>query len=59
MVKSRNTLVGLSLMFLILAVAFSLTIWPGVSLAAKIGFFVLGVGSGVALGGWLATRPKR
>ena len=39
-----------ALMFLVLAIAFSLTIWSDVSVAAKIGFFALGVGCGVSIG---------
>ena len=54
--KSNNILIGLSILFFVLAVAFSLAFWADVSLAAKIAFFVLGVGSGVTAGQWLARR---
>ena len=57
-VKSKNNLVGMSLMFLVLAVSTSLAIWGDVSLAAKIGMFAFGFGSGVTLGGVLAMRSK-
>jgi len=48
--KSKNTLIVLSLLFLALAVALSITIWPNVSLAAKIAFFAFGYGAGVTTG---------
>ena len=54
--KSKNVLIGLSILFFVLAVAFSLLFWADVSLVAKIGFFVLGFGSGVTAGQWFATR---
>lgn len=57
--KSPNTLIGLSIMFFLIAIALSLTIWNDVSLAAKIGFFVFGFGSGVTAGSWLAKRSAR
>jgi len=54
--KSNNYLIGLSIMFFVLAAAFSLVFWADVSLAAKIVFFVLGFGSGVTVGQWFARR---
>ena len=54
--KSNNILIGLSILFFVLAVAFSLVFWADVSLAAKIAFFVLGFGSGVTAGQWFARR---
>jgi hypothetical protein len=54
--SSNNTLLGLSIMFFMLAVVFSVTIWPETSLAAKIAFFALGLGSGALLGQYLARR---
>jgi len=44
-----------ALLFFIFAIVFSLTIWPDVSLAAKIGFFATGVGCGLGIG-WSAKR---
>ncbi len=41
--KSNNYLIGLSILFFVLAVAFSLVFWGEVALVAKIGFFVLGL----------------
>ena len=54
--KSNNVLIGLSILFFVLAVAFALVFWADVSLVAKIGFFVLGFGSGVTAGQWFARR---
>ena len=54
--KSNNILMGLSILFFVLAAAFSLVFWADVSLVAKIGFFVLGFGSGVTAGQWFAMR---
>jgi hypothetical protein len=54
--KSSSYLIGLSILIFVLAVAFSLVFWPSVSLAAKIAFFILGFGSGVAAGQWFARR---
>ena len=54
--KSNNTLIGLSILFFVLAAAFSLEFWADVSLAAKIALFVLGFGSGVTAGQWFARQ---
>ena len=54
--KSNNILIGLSILFFVLAAALSLVFGADVSLAAKIGFFVLGFGSGVTAGQWFARR---
>jgi hypothetical protein len=56
--KPNNMLIALSILFLVLAVALSLVSWANVSLAAKIGFFVLGFGSGVTAGQWFARRSS-
>jgi hypothetical protein len=57
--KSGNTFLALSIIFLIVAVALSLAIWSEVSLPAKITFFALGFGSGIAAGQWIAKRSKQ
>jgi hypothetical protein len=57
--KSPKVLIGLSIMFFVIAVALSMVIWNDVSLAAKMGLFVLGFGSGVAACRWLAARSAR
>jgi len=54
--KSNNVLIGLSILFVVLAVAFALVFWADVSLGVKIGFFVLGFGSGATAGQWFARR---
>ena len=54
--KSANTSIGLSVIFFVIAVALSLTIWNNVSLAAKIGFFAFGFASGILAGQWLMKR---
>jgi hypothetical protein len=54
--KSNNVLLGVSILFLVLAAALSLVIWADVAFAAKIGLFVLGLGSGVTAGQWFARR---
>ena len=54
--KSSNSLIGLSIMFFVFAVAFSIIFWEEVSWGAKIAFFILGFGSGVTAGQWLAKR---
>jgi dolichol kinase len=53
--KSKNYL-GASILFFVFALVFSLLFWEDVSMAAKIGLFVLGFGSGVAAGQWFARR---
>jgi len=57
--KSNNTLVGMSLMFLVLAVATSVVIWGDVSSAAKIGMFAFGFGSGVTVGALVVSRRNQ
>jgi hypothetical protein len=54
--KSNNILIGLSILFFLLAAVFALVFWADVSLVAKIGLFVLGFGSGVTAGQWFARR---
>ncbi|UCF27110.1 MAG: hypothetical protein JSW42_10740 [Chloroflexota bacterium] len=56
--KSSNSLIGVSILFFVFAAAFSVLFWGDVSWAAKIGLFVLGFGSGVTAGQWLARRSS-
>jgi|APMed6443717190_1056831.scaffolds.fasta_scaffold1362718_1 hypothetical protein len=58
MTSGKNFL-GSAFIFFLLAVVFSVTIWPEASLAAKIAFFTLGLGSGVMLGQYLARRKAQ
>ncbi len=53
---SVNNFLGLSIMFFILAVTFSIVLWPEASLAAKLAFFAVGFGSGIMAGQYLARR---
>ena len=53
---SANSFLGLSIMFFILAVMFSIVLWPEASLAAKLAFFAVGFASGIMAGQYLARR---
>ena len=57
--KSNRAFLVLSIVFLMLAAALSVTIWSHVSLAAKIAFFAFGFASGIATGRWIAMRSKQ
>ena len=54
--KSNNHLIILSIMFFVFAGGFSVVFWGDISLAAKIGLFASGFGSGVTAGQWFARR---
>lgn len=54
--KSNNALIGLSILFFVFAVVFSVLFWADVTLMAKIGLFVLGFGSGVTAGQGFVRR---
>lgn len=56
--KSNNAMVGIALLFLILATTASVAIWGDVSSPVKIGMFAFGFGSGVAVGTLIARRAK-
>ncbi len=56
--KSNNVFLGLSIMFLVIAIAFSLVIWKDTSLSSKIAFFACGFGSGILAGRWVAGLKK-
>ena len=56
--KSKNALLAISVLFLVMAGAFSVVLWEDVSLAAKVSFFGSGFGSGVAASQWIAKRSK-
>jgi hypothetical protein len=45
----RRRPVSTAILFLVFAIVFSIIFWPEVSLAAKIAFFVTGVGCGVGI----------
>jgi hypothetical protein len=54
--KSSRRLIGVAFMFLALAIALSVVIWQGTSLAAIVGLFALGFGCGMATGVWFGGR---
>jgi hypothetical protein len=54
--KSNNQLIILSIVFFVFAAGFSVVFWVDVSLAAKIGLFALGFGSGATAGQWFSRR---
>lgn len=56
--KSNNVLIGLALLFLVLAASISVISWADVSSAVKIGMFAFGFGSGVTTGVLIARRQK-
>jgi hypothetical protein len=56
--KSNNAVVGIALLFLILAVTASAAVWGDVSSPVKIGMFAFGFGAGIAAGTLIARRSK-
>jgi len=48
--KSNNSLIGTALLFLIMAVSSSVTLWGNVSSPVKIGMFAFGFGTGIMVG---------
>jgi len=56
--SSGRNMLALAMMFFVFAVVFSIVFWPDVSIAAKIGMFVLGFGSGVTFMGWLSRQNE-
>ena len=56
--KSNNALIGMALLFLIIAVSSSITLWGDVSSPVKIGMFASGFAAGIAVGTLIARRSK-
>jgi len=56
--KSNTVIAGIGLLFLVFAVASSITLWMDISSPVKIGMFVFGFGSGIAAGTLIARRAK-
>ena len=56
--KSNNALVGTALLFLILAVSASITLWSEISSPVKIGMYAFGFATGIAVGTLIARRSK-
>jgi tellurite resistance protein TehA-like permease len=57
--KSNNALIGTALLFLILAVSSSVTLWGNVSSPVKIGMFAFGFGAGIVAGTLIARRAQK
>ena len=56
--KSNSALIGMGLLFLVIAVSSSITLWGDVSLPVKIGMFACGFSAGIAVGTLIARRSK-
>ncbi|HEX6268718.1 MAG TPA: hypothetical protein VFZ43_00655 [Anaerolineales bacterium] len=56
--KSNNALIGMALLFLILATASSAVIWGEIASAVKIGMFGFGFGSGIGVGTLISRRAR-
>ncbi len=56
--KTKNTFLGVSILFVVLAAVFSLVFWKDISFAATIAFFACGFVSGISMGQWIARRSK-
>jgi len=56
--KSNNSLIGIALLFLIMAVSSSVTLWGDVSSPVKIGMYAFGFATGIAVGTLIARRSK-
>jgi len=54
--KSKNSLIAVAIMFLVLAIAFGIVFWGSVSLSAKIAFFACGFGSGICAGRFIGRE---
>jgi len=54
--KPENRIIVLALTFVVFAVIASITIYPEVSLAAKLAFFAFGFGAGITYGRGAAAR---
>lgn len=57
--KSNNALVGMSLLFLLLAVSTSLVFWSDISSAAKVAMFAFGFGTGVTASPLIARLKNK
>jgi hypothetical protein len=56
--KSNTAVIGIALLFLVLATTSSVTLWADVSSAAKAGMFAFGFGAGIATGTLISRRLK-
>ena len=56
--KSNNALIGTALLFLVMAVSSSITLWGSISSPVKIGMFAFGFAAGIAVGTLIARRRQ-
>jgi len=56
--KSNNSLIGTELLFLVMAVSASVTLWGDVSSPVKIGMFAFGFGTGIMVGTLIARHSQ-
>ena len=56
MTKTNRNFLGVGILFLVLAAAFSVIFWPEAPAACKICLFVLGFGSGLTIDRWLGQH---
>ena len=54
--QQRRSFIPIAIVFFVLAAAFSVVLWPEVSLAAKVAFFATGVGCGLGIGRSMPVR---
>ncbi|HXD12224.1 MAG TPA: hypothetical protein VN653_19295 [Anaerolineales bacterium] len=57
--KSNNSLIGTALLFLIMAVSTSVTLWGSITSPVKIAMFAFGFSAGIAAGTLIARRAQR
>lgn len=57
--KSNSVLIGMSLLFLALAVFASAVVWGEISFAAKIGMYAFGFSTGITTGALIIKRRNR
>jgi len=56
--KSNNRLIGMALLFLVMAVSSSVSLWGDVSAPVKIGMYAFGFATGIAVGTLIARRRQ-
>jgi len=56
--KSNNALIAIALLFLVMAVSSSITLWGNISSPVKIAMFAFGFAAGIAVGTLIARRSK-
>jgi hypothetical protein len=57
--KSNNSLIIISILFLLFATFASVAVWSDISSAAKIGLFAFGFGAGVPNGVLISRRQRQ